>query len=80
MRDRLESSLIDRHAECIKNREVRIVRWEAVMLARMLRNYLQHRLNPVHIYCRLRDFGFGISKARRVTTVYARLYSLTWLG
>ena len=50
------------------------------MIARTLRNYLQHKLNPVHIYCRLRDFGFGIAKARRVTTVYARLYSLTWLG
>ncbi|MFZ5426859.1 MAG: hypothetical protein ACOZEN_07780 [Thermodesulfobacteriota bacterium] len=49
-------------------------------MIRVLRNYLQHRLNPVHVYCRLRDIGLCKSKARRMTTFYARFYSLTWLG
>jgi hypothetical protein len=50
------------------------------MNAKTLRDYLQHRLNPVHIYCRLRDMGLGRSKARRMSTFYARFYSLTWLA
>ena len=50
------------------------------MKAVKLRNYLQHILNPAHIYCRLRDMGLGQRKARRMTCVYARLYSLTWLA
>lgn len=45
-----------------------------------LRGYLQHKFNPAHIYCRLREFGFGKSNAKRMTTVYARFYALTWLG
>lgn len=36
------------------------------------RNYLQHRLNPVHMYCRLMDFGLAHSSARRVCSVYER--------
>jgi len=47
---------------------------------RTLRDYLQHRLNPAHIYCRLCEIGFGRRKARRMSSVYARFYSLTWLG
>jgi len=50
------------------------------MIRKVLRNYLQHRLNPAHIYCRLRNCGFGKANARLVSMVYARLYSLTWLG
>lgn len=37
-----------------------------------LRNYLQHRLNPVHMYCRLMDFGLADASARRVCSVYER--------
>lgn len=50
------------------------------MIPRKFRDYLQHRLNPVHIYCRLRDFGLGRNKARRMTVYYARIYALTWLA
>ncbi len=50
------------------------------MNTRWLRDYLQHRLNPAHVYCRLRDMGFCTSKARRMSRVYARFYALTWLG
>ncbi|WP_243310724.1 hypothetical protein [Fundidesulfovibrio agrisoli] len=50
------------------------------MKAVKLRNYLQHILNPAHVYCRLRDLGLGRVKARRMTRVYARIYSLTWLA
>jgi hypothetical protein len=60
--------------------EAGTVRREAAMIPRKLRDYLQHRLNPVHIYCRLRDMGLGRCKARRMTVYYARIYSLTWLG
>jgi len=37
-----------------------------------LRNYLQHRLNPVHMYCRLMDFGVAKERARRMCSVYER--------
>lgn len=37
-----------------------------------LRNYLQHHLNPVHMYCRLLDFGLASRNARRVCSVYER--------
>lgn len=50
------------------------------MMTRFLRNYLQHMLNPAHVYCRLRDIGLGKAGAKRMTTFYARIYSLTWLG
>lgn len=36
------------------------------------RNYLQHRLNPVHMYCRLLDFGLDKSLAIRWCGVYER--------
>jgi hypothetical protein len=36
------------------------------------RNYLQHRLNPVHMYCRLVDIGVACESARRVCSVYER--------
>lgn len=61
-------------------REVRFDRQEAAMIRKVLRNYLQHTLNPAHVYCRLRNCGFGKANARLVSMVYARLYSLTWLG
>ena len=39
---------------------------------RRLRKYLQHRLNPLHMYCRLRDVGASGRMARRVCFVYER--------
>ncbi len=40
---------------------------------RRIKNYLQHRLNPVHMYCRLVDFGLARKNARRMCFVYERL-------
>lgn len=37
-----------------------------------LRRALQHMLNPLHIYCRLREFGVGSLKAQRVCGAYER--------
>lgn len=38
-----------------------------------LRNTVQHLLNPLHVYCRLRDMGFKAHSARRVTCNYERI-------
>ena len=58
----------------------RNIRREAAMLGKALRNYLQHRLNPAHVYCRLRGLGLNKAKARLVSCYYAKVYTLTWLG
>ena len=44
------------------------------------RSYLQHRFNPLHIYCRLCDHGFSQNVARRLSSVYERLYRVCGLG
>lgn len=41
---------------------------------RYLQNYLQHRLNPLHVYCRLVDVGFSQQAARGLCGVYERVY------
>lgn len=33
----------------------------------------KHYMNPLHIYCRLRDFGLGKEKALSICTFYERL-------
>jgi len=38
-----------------------------------LRSKLQHRLNPLHVYCRLREAGMKDKKAKRVSSLYERL-------
>ncbi|MBG0775634.1 MAG: hypothetical protein H0S85_04275 [Desulfovibrionaceae bacterium] len=38
-----------------------------------LRSRLQHRFNPLHVYCRLRCLGFSGPLARSVCAVYERL-------
>jgi len=44
---------------------------------RRFKSYIQHQLNPLHVYCRLRDMGVDIPTAMRVTTLYERfLYRL----
>ncbi|WP_169725274.1 hypothetical protein [Fundidesulfovibrio putealis] len=50
------------------------------MIPKKLRSYLQHRLNPVHIYCRLCDFGLAKANARRMIQFYAKFYSRSWLA
>ncbi len=38
-----------------------------------MRSRLQHKLNPLHVYCRLRDMGMSVATAHRVTSLYERL-------
>lgn len=42
-----------------------------------IRSQLQHRLNPLHVYCRLRTLGLAHRAATVVTLCYERgLYRL----
>ncbi|WP_170304573.1 hypothetical protein [Desulfolutivibrio sulfodismutans] len=45
-----------------------------------LKNSLQHLLNPVHMYCRLMDFGMTKNRARRMCAVYERLIYRSFMG
>lgn len=38
------------------------------------RSHIQHHCNPLHIYCRLRDWGLSYGAARRVSGCYERLF------
>ncbi len=38
-----------------------------------IRAKLQHRLNPLHIYCRLRNLGLAHRTARVVSTCYEKI-------
>ena len=35
---------------------------------------LQHRTNPLHVYCRLMDLGLGRFLSRRLCVFYERLF------
>jgi len=37
-----------------------------------IRSQLQHRLNPLHVYCRLRGIGMAHRTARVVSSCYER--------
>jgi hypothetical protein len=37
-----------------------------------IKNFLQHHLNPLHVYCRLRSVGFDPSLAQRMSLAYER--------
>lgn len=39
----------------------------------ILRRALQHLLNPLHLYCRLRDCGVENRRAQRMCASYERL-------
>jgi hypothetical protein len=39
---------------------------------KVLKKILRHHCNPLHVYCRLRDCGFGHSKAIRISGFYER--------
>jgi hypothetical protein len=41
---------------------------------RYVKSYIQHYLNPLHVYCRLRDCGIPNGAAIRVSAVYERVY------
>jgi hypothetical protein len=38
-----------------------------------LRCRLQHRLNPLHVYCRLRTLGMAPASARAVSFCYEKM-------
>ncbi|MGL1861634.1 MAG: hypothetical protein OCC46_03820 [Pseudodesulfovibrio sp.] len=38
-----------------------------------IRSRLQHRLNPLHVYCRLRGMGLADRTARVVTSYYEKM-------
>ena len=35
-----------------------------------MKKSLQHSLNALHMYCRLRDFGLPIRQAKKIATIY----------
>ncbi len=44
-----------------------------------VRNFMQHFFNPLHVYCRLKDFGVPAPRARRISKVYERyVYNYLW--
>jgi len=47
---------------------------------KLFKAYLQHRLNPLHVYCRLRDYGLSSHFAIRVSHAYERFYKVWGLG
>ena len=47
---------------------------------KLFRAYLQHRFNPLHVYCRLCDYGLSTRFAIRVSNAYERVYKVCGLG
>jgi hypothetical protein len=43
-----------------------------------MRAYLNHVLNPMHIFCRLRDMGIPKPLAMRIFKGYDKWYRLSW--
>jgi len=42
------------------------------LILRRFRNACRHVLNPLHVYCRLKDLGLPSSVAHRMCRVYER--------
>ena len=42
-------------------------------MSRRIRDALTHRLNPLHVYCRLRDMGLPGALARCLSRGYERV-------
>lgn len=47
---------------------------------RRFKAYLQHRFNPLHVYCRLCDYGVSSRFAIRVSHAYERFYRVCGFG
>jgi len=47
---------------------------------KLFKAYLQHRFNPLHVYCRLRDYGLSSRFAIRVSNAYERFYRVFGLS
>jgi hypothetical protein len=41
---------------------------------RYVKSRLQHYLNPLHVYCRLKGCGLSTRTAIRMSAVYERIY------
>lgn len=39
-----------------------------------MKEYLRHRFNPLHVYCRLCDAGVTRHRAKRLSSFYERVY------
>ena len=48
------------------------VRYMQKEVLRSWRYRIQHRANPLHVYCRLMDLGLGRWLSRRVCTFYEK--------
>lgn len=44
------------------------------------RCHLQHYLNPLHFYCRLRDWGVPRRRASQLCSCYERVYRVFFKG
>ena len=54
--------------------------YKDVDIMKIFKAYLQHRFNPLHVYCRLRDYGISSRFAIRVSSAYERFYRVCGLG
>ncbi|AAS94937.1 MAG TPA: hypothetical protein DEF41_13805 [Desulfovibrio sp.] len=62
---------VDERARALQNpMRLPCGRQESTM--RHVRHFLQHRFNPLHVYCRLREAGLSKRAAGRVSTLYER--------
>lgn len=41
---------------------------------RRLHDFIQHCLNPLHLFCRLRNLGLATATARRLCACYERFF------
>lgn len=42
--------------------------------------YIQHRFNPLHVYCRLREYGLSTAHAFRLCHLYERWFYNPCMG
>lgn len=42
----------------------------------IFRNVFQHMFNPLHVYCRLKDFGVSAPVAHKMCRAYERFFRL----
>ncbi len=41
---------------------------------RNIKNFFQHHLNPLHVYCRLRNAGMHCTTAQRMSLIYEKVF------
>jgi hypothetical protein len=47
---------------------------------RYFKGFIQHHLNPLHVYCKLRRLGVMTPVAQRFCTYYERFLYRPWMG